>query len=290
MYPFAQGGFRLVARATYTHGERRGEQAVVKWFKSGHVFESEFYDQDIKAMNKAVELVAQWNERGFIEQLVRVNVPQVWTYLDNASGLAGRKVLCEPFIENYSKFNSNTGWADSSTPWPQVMQALSHYSYHVSNRNYLLCDVQGGIYSNSVVLTDPAILSQTKEFGVTDLGPHGISSFFSQHRCNKFCKSHWLKPTDRMQYFQPQPGTSMASSSATGVATMAPPPPRFHSSAANARTGISRPSSGTTTQPRHVSPYMPPPPPMFAFSISLPIVYNPMMPAAPGSQQAWRPS
>lgn len=39
------------------------------------------------------------------------------------------------------------------------MQALSHYSYHVLNGEYLLCDLQGGINDDSVVLTDPVIHS-----------------------------------------------------------------------------------------------------------------------------------
>ena len=91
----------------------------------------------------------------------------------------------EPFIQNYTKFNSNSGWADDSTPWPRVMQALSHFSYHITSGQFVLCDLQGGIYSNAVVLTDPVILSRSKRFGVTDLGPQGISSFFSNHVCNE---------------------------------------------------------------------------------------------------------
>jgi hypothetical protein len=140
-------------------------------------------------------------------------MPDVWAFQRN-SRWAGHKVLQEPFIDNYHKFNSNTGWADSSNPWPQVMQALSHFSYHVSGGQFVLCDLQGGIYRDGVVLTDPVILSRNKSYGVTDLGTTGISSFFSNHRCNKYCRSRWSMPADQSRYYQIQMGTSMMTGSA----------------------------------------------------------------------------
>eukprot|EP00956_Cyclotella_meneghiniana_P014028 scaffold20770_cov60-Cyclotella_meneghiniana.AAC.1 len=206
--PFAEGGFRWVAKGTYTEGARAGEPCVCKWFKSGHVDQASFFDLDIKAMDKALDLVKEWNSKQMIEKIVMVNIPQVWTFNESGS-LGGKKVLQEPFINNYQKFNSNTGWADTDTPWPRVMQAISHFSYHASSGQFVLCDLQGGVYSNAVVLTDPVILSRNKMYGVTDLGPEGISSFFSNHVCNEFCKASWSKPTDQRRYFRPQPGTSM---------------------------------------------------------------------------------
>lgn len=208
--PFAEGGFRWVAKGEYTEGNRAGEECVCKWFKTGTVSQSIFFDLDIKAMNKALDLSKEWNSRLYIEQTIQINIPEVWTF-DNQSGpgLAGTKVLQEPFIEHYQKFNSNTGWADDSTPWPKVMQALSHFSYHVSGGQFVLCDIQGGVYNNSVILTDPVILSRNKRYGITDLGSQGIRSFFSNHRCNQFCKSDWSKPSDQHMYFNPQHGTSM---------------------------------------------------------------------------------
>jgi hypothetical protein len=139
----------------------------------------------------------------------------VWTFTASSSaGWANTKCLLEPFIDKYQKFNSNTGWADDGTPWPRVMQSLSHFSYHVSGGQFVLCDLQGGVYSNGVCLTDPVILSRNKMFGVTDLGAEGISSFFSNHRCNEYCKSSWSRPADQTRYFTPQAGTSMIGTNA----------------------------------------------------------------------------
>ena len=32
------------------------------------------------------------------------------------------------------------------------MQALSHYSYHITGGQFLMCDLQGGWYSDGVIL------------------------------------------------------------------------------------------------------------------------------------------
>ena len=94
----------------------------------------------------------------------------------------------QPFINNYAKYNSNTGWADTRTPWPRVMQALSHFSYHITGGQMVLCDLQGGLCKGGTILTDPVIMSRTNSYGVTDLGPDGISNFFARHKCNEYCK------------------------------------------------------------------------------------------------------
>jgi len=206
--PFASGSFRWVAKGSYTIGDRAGQACVCKWFKTGGVMESHFYDTDIAACDVAVTLITKWNTKKLVNRIVMINRPSVWTFkLDSV--WPGRKVLQEPFIENYQKFNSNTGWADDSIPWARVMQALSHFTYHVSSGQNLLCDLQGGVYQNGVVLTDPVILSVNREYGPTDLGSDGISSFFAHHQCNEFCRSEWRKPRDRTQYFHRTAGTTM---------------------------------------------------------------------------------
>ena len=161
-YPFAEGAFRYVAKGRYTHGNRAGEQCVCKWFKTGGVMEASFYDADIDASNMAVRLITKWNEKRFIDRMVKINLPEVWTFRPGCS-FAGQKVLQEPFITNYQKFNSNTGWSDDSIPWARVMQAVSHFSYHSSNGQCLLCDLQGGVYQDGVVLTDPVVMSVHQE-------------------------------------------------------------------------------------------------------------------------------
>ncbi|KAF3069693.1 Alpha-protein kinase vwkA [Daldinia childiae] len=208
--PFAHGAFRWVAKGSYTSGSRNGQACVVKWFKTGAVFEEDYFTLDIKAVNKALEIVNKFNQLNVVNKSVKINVPSVWAFTRDASAhWAGQRVLCEPFIQNYQKFNSNTGWSDESEAWGEVMQALSHFSYHISSGQFVLCDLQGGIYQNEVVLSDPVILSRNRDYGVTDLGPDGISSFFSQHHCNNYCRSNWAQPMNPVQIFRPVPGTTM---------------------------------------------------------------------------------
>ncbi|GMH37137.1 hypothetical protein BSKO_05010 [Bryopsis sp. KO-2023] len=202
--PFASGGFRWVAKGVYTRGQRKGEACVCKWFKSGSVFSRAFFSEDIKAVAKAIEIVQDWNDEGLVNKTVQVNEAEVWTFLET-----GEQCLVEPFIKNYQKFNSNSGWCDRSTPWPRVMQALSHYSYYLSDGELLLCDLQGGCYRNGIVLTDPVIMSRGRHFGVTDLGAKGIANFFAKHKCNEYCRSYWAKPSNARSHFRAVPGTTM---------------------------------------------------------------------------------
>ncbi|KAI8961289.1 kinase-like protein [Daldinia sp. FL1419] len=205
--PFAQGSFRWVAKGIYTSGTREGQPCVVKWFKTGAVYEEDYFTLDIKAVHKALEIVNKFNELNIINKAIKINVPGVWTYQSGEA--AGQRALCEPFIHSYQKFNSNTGWTDDSESWGEVMQALSHFSYHISGGQFVLCDLQGGIYQREVVLSDPVILSRNRDYGVTDLGPDGISSFFSQHRCNDYCRPHWTMPSNPTQIYRPVRGTTM---------------------------------------------------------------------------------
>lgn len=98
------------------------------------------------------------------------------------------------------------------------MQALSHYSYHKNAGKFLSCDLQGGILLNGrgVILTDPVIISRDRSYGVTDLGPEGMSTFFARHVCNSFCRPEWQKPRDKAAYFNAYAGTSMLMHPAAG--------------------------------------------------------------------------
>lgn len=75
----------------------------------------------------------------------------------------------------------------------------------------VLCDLQGGILTRGrgAVLTDPVILSRTRSYGVTDLGPDGISTFFARHVCSQYCQAHWHKPRATTTYYSCAASTTM---------------------------------------------------------------------------------
>lgn len=189
--PFAEGAFRYVAQGTYTPGPRCGQPCVKGWFKTGLGFEKDYFTLDIKAVDKALEIVNQFNDLNIVDKPIKINIPAVLIFgEDSDEDLIGAKILIEPFIRNYEKFNSNWGWYASSERRGEVMQAVSHFSYHVTGGFCVLCDLQGGIYRHEAILSDPFILSRRREYGVTDHGPEGISSFFHEHVCTEYCRPH----------------------------------------------------------------------------------------------------
>ena len=162
----------------------------------------------MKVVEKSLDIITNYNNASLIDRVITLNTPEIWSYVDKSYGL----FLCEPFIENFHKFNSNTGWiSPEASAWNDVLQSLSHYSYHSTDGGILLCDLQGGIYADGVILTDPVIMSkEAGQYGPTDLGPNGITTFFTNHQCGKYCKRDWTRPANKGIYFKVQEGSTMA--------------------------------------------------------------------------------
>ncbi|KAF9171151.1 hypothetical protein BGX20_008052, partial [Mortierella sp. AD010] len=128
-------------------------------------------------VEKATEIANKYNDLELIDKRIIINQPEIWRFKFGDRQLN----LVEPMIDNFEKFNSNTGWKQDRTAWGQVMQSLAHFSFHCTGGQFTLCDLQGGVYSDGVVLTDPVVMSRNQRFGPTDLGGEGIDSFFSRH-------------------------------------------------------------------------------------------------------------
>ena len=111
-HPFAQGAFRWVAKGKCVEGSRRGEACVCKWFKTGGVMEEHFYDSDLDASNEAIRLITQWNSQNLITKMVKVNLPEVWTFLPPVPGGPGGKCCKNP---SYKTIKSSTPTLDGQT-------------------------------------------------------------------------------------------------------------------------------------------------------------------------------
>lgn len=204
---FAEGSFKYCAEGYYTGGQRTGQRCVAKWFKYQDEMNDEFFSKDHDAVEQTLRIITQWNHAEIVSGLtIRLNIPDNWT-------IDGVDCIVEPYINGFTKFNSNTGWVNKTSKMMSVLQALSHYSYHVSSGQFVLCDLQGGFSRGTVVLTDPVVMSRTQRFGPTDLGPRGMSTFFHRHQCNKFCRSEWTQPRDQNDYYPSNEGTFMESAS-----------------------------------------------------------------------------
>mmetsp|Transcript_9375 Transcript_9375/g.16609 ORF Transcript_9375/g.16609 Transcript_9375/m.16609 type:complete len:554 (+) Transcript_9375:86-1747(+) len=195
--PEWEGEHRLVARGKYTKG--RSGECVVKWFKSGTVFEDTFWQKDLNAVQKAAEIVDAFNLTGRVKDTIFINRPAVWIQCETHA-----KLLVEPMLADFRKFNSNTGFVNEGC---DIMQALSHFSYHYTNGQCLLCDLQGSC-GGGYTLTDPVVLSIGQDYGLTDLGQRGIENFFVTHQCSNHCSRGWKKARAEA-HFTPQEGSLM---------------------------------------------------------------------------------
>lgn len=93
---------------------------MAKWFKSGAVYESVFFEKDLEAVEKAREIIEAFNELGGLNQNTSLNIPGVWKFEPDTGSWAGQKVLVEPFITGYRRFNSNNGYVVGNDSWSQV--------------------------------------------------------------------------------------------------------------------------------------------------------------------------
>ena len=104
--------------------------------------------------------------------------------------------IIEDYIDGkYETFNSNTGKAYSHSQDHRELQAFSHFTWVHSNKQLVVCNLQGTIQKDKILLTDPAIhADQYMLFGSTNLGIQGIKLFMRRHICNEICKQMKLEP------------------------------------------------------------------------------------------------
>eukprot|EP00930_Biecheleria_cincta_P059163 TRINITY_DN44919_c0_g1_i1.p1 TRINITY_DN44919_c0_g1~~TRINITY_DN44919_c0_g1_i1.p1 ORF type:complete len:708 (-),score=130.24 TRINITY_DN44919_c0_g1_i1:116-2239(-) len=78
-----------------------------------------------------------------------------------------------------------------------VPQAFTHWTYRISKRSKMVCDLQGVLDKTCkppmFLLTDPCIHSSAgyathQAFGRTDCGDRGMHKFFATHKCNALCR------------------------------------------------------------------------------------------------------
>jgi Alpha-kinase family len=217
-----EGKFRTAYAGTYIGGNRNSQEAVCKCFNNRfRSMENEFFDADWKIADRAIEFAEGWNR--FSSSTILMTKGDVWI-------IGGTKYMVEPFIRYFTKFTSNNGWiaSEEDEGWCVLaMEAFSHYTYHKSGGQLIVCDLQGRYRHNSYnrsksrfELTDPAICSRRRSYGPTDLGEKGIESFFANHYCNRFCHAdgnHWSSPRSQVNWFVSSSATSMMRSTLTNL-------------------------------------------------------------------------
>jgi len=211
-HPFAEGSTKQSHEAVYgaeAPEEKHGLPAVVKIPKrdASPLSIKKGLESDIETHRLTAHYAALWNEIASkaSTKTLNVQIPSIVTLRRTASSgllsvfrsdapLDCGYVTVEDYLEGrFEKFNSNTGWTQSGD---SVLNAFSHWTYHQSKGEHLVCDLQGvdRAHSDSFELTDPVVMSNDKRFGSTDLGIVGISNWFFHHQCGEHCDAEWIKP------------------------------------------------------------------------------------------------
>lgn len=93
----------------------------------------------------------------------------------------------ERIDDEFFKYNSNGNFAKTDNEFLKVFNAFSHFSIFNSNKDLLVCDLQGSLKQ----LTDPQIHSASNpdSYSLGNRGKDGIDEFINEHTCNDVCKA-----------------------------------------------------------------------------------------------------
>jgi len=224
--PFASGGMRHaytaeVQTGTYL-GFPEGTKLVVKALKSDLWNSGHRIDQrDIAMQDRACKLSEDFNKKvqpvkdgsPCLLHMRRAKLDKCEESFTNSDGVVvfakGENCATEMVVNGkWEKFNSNSGWSSQDATLPDC---FSHWTYWYTSGKELVCDLQGhrgtpdgptmdGESCYYYLLTDPAMISSTRKYGMTDTGASGMEQWFSGHTCNSMCNSLGIdtyRPTAR---------------------------------------------------------------------------------------------
>ena len=207
-------------------GDFVGPELVAKHSR----FVEDFKAQDWKAFHTTfcrTQAQAQRLAEEFNAQLAKVpgvddRTPRIM-FLDCAVYPNGYLVERRLDPKRYTKWNNNAGYIKGQAGLPplhrgagasdqpldgtgsldepiridplDIPQAFSHFTYLRTNRERLVCDLQGVLNTECTPprfeLTDPAIHRWDRwggsSYGRTDKGATGVKQFFKTHRCSPLC-------------------------------------------------------------------------------------------------------
>lgn len=110
-------------------------------------------------------------------------------------------VLFEDLLEgDFKKFVTNQGFTTGYGS--EILDAFCHFTFHVSNRNLVVCNLKGIEEEGHYKLTNPTIHSHGGCYGDKDRRDVGICDFFKNHICNAVCEN-FMKPGNIHAHSEP---------------------------------------------------------------------------------------
>ena len=195
--PFAQGRFRYAYKGKWTNNypKKAGQDCVVKKFKDSYTQDISGWEITVKMQTKAQEMA---KKSGCKIEYTDCDVIRCIGSNDAAASVRMNEyVAAEDYLEgDFIKWCNNYGYVSQEARGADhILLAFMHWSWVQSKGQEMIGDIQGvkkpgGGYK----LTDPAIMSVTNQYGVTDTGVEGMAMFFLTHKCTPACSS-LPKPT-----------------------------------------------------------------------------------------------
>ena len=195
--PFSEGRFRYAYKGKWkSHPTKLNQNCVVKKFKDTYIWKPSGWDTTVTMYSKARELSKIFGNRN-----IDYTSCDVLT-CTSSSGIGrcvklNEMVVAEDYLEgHFIKWCNNYGYvSQEARGTDHILPAFMHWSWVHSKGQEMIGDIQGvkkpgGGYK----LTDPAMMSITNQYGVTDTGVEGMAMFFRTHKCTPACSS-LPKPT-----------------------------------------------------------------------------------------------
>ena len=196
--PFAEGRFRRAYLGQYLDiPDKIGDLAVVKKNKENYVCKQTDWRicGDIYKETQAMAISFNKCLQNYLPvNFTDVQVVEVLSVRDqdSTSFKVEEYVVVEDYIPGtFKKWCNNYGYISAEAKQKDIsIPAFMHWSWVNSSGEKMISDLQGVRKDNppSYTLTDPAMLSISGQYGVTDTGIEGMAMFFLHHQCNYFCK------------------------------------------------------------------------------------------------------
>ena len=197
---FAEGRFRRAYKGIWaSHPRKQGQQIVVKESKDNTVWDANGWSETVKVHKRANFIAKQFNRSvnpSYPIMFTEVQVQRV-LYHPNPNGhpkLHEYVTVEDYLLGNYKKWCNNYGYISQEAKSTNITTtAFMHWSWLYTNGQEMVGDVQGVYNDSGYHLTDPAILSLSGSYGITDTGIEGMAMFFLNHECNDICRG-WNRP------------------------------------------------------------------------------------------------
>ncbi|CAF4303631.1 unnamed protein product [Rotaria sp. Silwood2] len=191
-HPFAKGSLRFAFYGQYSNDDSSFVDVVFKELASTVPKANKFivYEEHLEMQAIAQFLAEQFNAEQ--QRLFRNVIPIMYADADLVQQKTNSSKIYQVerrMHQEWRKWNNNSGGV-SLSEYSTILQAFSHWTYHITSGRLMVVDLQGVKVERAYLLTDPALhfndLLRFRETR-TNLGVKGMRQFFRTHVCSDVC-------------------------------------------------------------------------------------------------------